>query len=122
MADIIDITKKLKGLKAPWTTHAIEVLNTMDQEDANAILAFILTYVMKEVEAGLGLIDSDDDDDLQIFGKIDERYQKAAAGCYFCDKGVDPNETGFTKDTGVCMMCQLKLRKLLEFNPYGVPK
>lgn len=116
---VIDISHRWIETQEPGSAAVMDLLNAMPKEEANAILQFALVYMVKEVEAGLGLIDSDDDMELLAFEQIDKVYQKAAEGCYFCDKSVDPNETRMDKDTKLCMMCQLKLRNFVE--ALGIP-
>jgi hypothetical protein len=117
---IIDITKRLENQTAPWIQHGIDVLNSLDSKDASAAVQFTLNYVFKEVEIGLGLIDLDSDmGDTQIADKIAQIYEEAAAGCYFCSNGIDPNEDEFGPETKLCLKCKLKLANFTQ--ALGIP-
>jgi hypothetical protein len=71
--------------------------------------------IVKECEAGLGLIELDNDNaDLQFFDLIHEVYQRKAGNCYFCQDN-DPNAVPFTKNSYLCFMCRLKLANFLTF-------
>ena len=122
--------RKVKDLKdaekGAWFDEGIEAINSLDQNTANTILSFLLTYITTEVKVGLGLLDTEGDPgELKIFDKIDEIYEEAAAGCYFCSGSVDPNEDEYGPDTTVCPMCVLKLAnytQALGINPQKVFK
>lgn len=121
---VIDITTILKNRpveNAPWVQDGIDVLNSLHPEDAQAVLQFMLNYTFKEVEAGLGLVEFEggDDIDLQVADKIAEIYERAAGGCYFCSKSVDPNEDEFGPSTKLCLKCKLKLANFTE--ALGIP-
>ena len=45
---------------------------------------------------------------------IDNLYDEAAAGCYFCSKLADPVAERYGERTMACLECTLKLRGFLE--------
>ena len=67
----------------------------VDQKHLDAIITFTLRAIELDCEIGLALGEYADEKYLDIetplFDKINNMYRDAAAGCYFCDKGVDPN-------------------------------
>ena len=112
--NIIDITKILQAKKVSWA-DGIDILNSLEDKDAKAVVDFLLDYVSKEVEVGLGLAEtSEDPGELQVFNRINSLYEKAAGGCYFCSDEIDPNEDEFGPEQAVCPMCKLKLGNFTE--------
>lgn len=101
-------SKKLEA-KHAQVTEVTFLLGSLEKEDRDKIVDFFFNWIELEVREGLGLDDYDDDSENPVFDMVNNIYQEAAAGCYFCDKTVDPNATEINKDTKFCWMCQLKL-------------
>lgn len=111
MVKVINFSDKIK--KTTWADKAMEALNSMP--DADSIVKVIVQIIVKECEAGLGLVDlGDDSADLQFFELIHDVYQRKAGDCYFCQDN-DPNEVPFTKKSYLCFMCRRKLANFLTF-------
>jgi len=92
----------------------------MDKQQAKELTMFVLAVVEEEVKAGLGLSEPAEEvidgcGELEIFEMINDLYQQAAEGCYFCDKSVDANAQEVNHDTRICPDCQLKAANLLQF-------
>ena len=111
---VIDLTSILKIRKADWSSDGIRAINSIPDDVAARIITYALTCVMLEVRIGLGLISLDDDEDLIIFDQIDNIYEEAAGGCYFCSSRIDPNTQEYTPDVKVCPMCALKLANFTQ--------
>ena len=78
--NIIDITKILQANRVSWA-DGIDVLDSLEDKDAKAVVDFLLDYVSKEIEVGLGLAEtSEDPGELQVFNRITSLYEKAAGG------------------------------------------
>jgi hypothetical protein len=118
---IIDITKHFKTFNAPWVQTGIDAFNSLSPEQTAAAIELILNYTFKEVEAGLGLIDLNDDEDVEliVFDKIADIYDRAAGDCYFCSSNIDPNEEEFGPNTKLCLTCKLKLANFTQ--ALGIP-
>lgn len=98
----------------------IEILNSLSDQDRSKVIDFMLAYVFMELRYGLGLVDDPDDaepidiEDLLIFNAIADIYEEAAGDCYFCSRGIDPNEDEFGPDVKLCVMCKMKLGNFTE--------
>ncbi len=86
-------------------------------EDKDKVL---MDDVIAEIRIGLGLVKPKDGEDwvrleqmeLPLFDRINEIYQEAAGGCYFCSD-IDPNEKDF--DGNLCPICKLKAKRYREY-------
>lgn len=115
MTNIIDLTELLKAKQeTDEEPPGVQALKSLDEETANMIITFILNMTLTEVRIGLGLEDIDEDIELKVFEKIDQLYDEAAGGCYFCSGSVDPNEVEFSEKTDLCMACSLKLGNFVQ--------
>ncbi|MBU1052651.1 MAG: hypothetical protein KKC46_02340 [Proteobacteria bacterium] len=115
MDNVIDFNKALKDKEGAWYEEGIALVNSIDPDTASRIVTFLLTYVTTEVKVGLGLLDTEDDPgELKFFNKIADIFEKAAGGCYFCSKTIDPNADEFSKDTRACPACALKLANFVQ--------
>ena len=92
------------------------LLANLPSEDHGLILEFIMQYIVKEVEIGLGVVTTDEHIETPFFDRIDDVYRDATKDCYFCaGTNVDPREIPFTKDSVLCPQCYMKVRKFLMF-------
>lgn len=112
---VIDLKKKiLENL----SENGQDILSNMSEDQARAIIGFILTRVISELKQGLsGEIEYKDS---PIFELIDRLYQgkdddPVVGGCYFCDPFIDGNETEFNypENTNLCLSCQVKAANIL---------
>jgi hypothetical protein len=114
---IIRITDHFKTQHSPWIRSGIDALDSLSRAEQKAAIEFIINYVFMEVKVGLGLVDpiEGDEPDLPIFSKIDDIYEQAAGGCYFCSNLVDPHEDEFIPGkTSICPMCSKKLARMIK--------
>lgn len=88
-----------------------EIVRSLSLEDNSAVAAFFSAWLEAELSASLGLTDDPEGafEESPLFDITEKVYQKAAAGCYFCDHSIDPNEMEINAGTHLCMMCELKL-------------
>ena len=115
MAKIFDFPiSKAAGIDdVDWYKKGIDAIK--NSPDATDIVNFFLNYIVTEIEIGLGLIEVDDDlQDLKFFEEIDNLYNRAAGGCLFCDKSIDPNEISVGPETKICATCKIKLKKFSD--------
>lgn len=127
--NVISFEKFAKFLKSkavkepnPRVQEGLDVLQSLEPEEASVAIEFLLNYVFMEVRAGLGISDADVDVDIEtltIFNKIADIYEEAAGDCYFCSRSIDPNEDQIGADTKLCMLCKLKLGNFTE--ALGIP-
>jgi len=106
------MTKKITDIRSKMTLNWIEkgrvVLNSMTEQDQGTIIAFVSTLILEDVKTGLKGEEAE-----VFFEMIDKEYQKLHRDCYFSDD-VDGNETGFTRDTKVCLLCAIKVKNVLQ--------
>ena len=131
-AKVIDITRLLKPKNPTYRDMGKDILESLTVEEADAMFGFVFDMILTNVEIGLGVIDTDDnpvlekaieqmtDEDMFFFKEINDIYRKAHSNCYFCRDDVDPNGEPITKETHICLRCQLKLGNFLEH--VGIPR
>ena len=110
----------LEGIDRVDLDEAIEIMMNTPQREKEGIALYLLSGAVDEIAYGLGLKDVDSlAPPSPFFGIIDGLYEKATHGCYFCSRGLDPNETEFNSKSTVCPTCILKLSNFLK--AIGVP-
>jgi len=119
MGKLINITSLIKreGPSDP-EGKGYRLFHLLDEETQLAISFFFVASFIEQCRMGLGLDDDEtymDDVGLPLFSMIDDIYQEAAGGCYFCDSRIDPNATEFHRKTYVCIKCLLKLANYTQF-------
>jgi len=106
------MTKKVTDIRSKMTPNWIEkgkaVLGSLSEQDQETLIAFVFNLVLEDVKTGLKGEEAE-----VFFEMIDKEYQKYHAECYFSDD-VDGNETGFTRDTKVCLLCAIKVKNILQ--------
>lgn len=115
MGDIVNFpaSNLIDADGSDWYKKGLEAIQ--NSPDAHAIVNFFIHYVVTEIEIGLGLVEFEEDyPDLKFFEEIDALYNRAAGGCLFCDKSIDPNEITVGPKTKICMNCKIKLKKFAE--------
>jgi hypothetical protein len=129
---VIDITQLLWNKRPTYLNIGRDIFESLNPEQADAMVGFIFDMIRTNVEVGLGVIDTDDnpvaekaieeltDEDMIFFKEINDIYLRAHGNCYFCRDDVDPNEETITKETHICFRCQLKLGNFLEH--VGIPR
>ena len=130
--NVIDITRIVKSKIPIVNRHGMNVLKALPSQDADAAVGFILNMILTNIEVGLGIIDTDDDPELEkaideitdedmiFFNKVNEIYNRAHGNCYFCRDDIDPNGEPITRETHICLRCTRKLGNFLEF--IGIPR
>uniref|UniRef100_A0A6M3JLP0 Uncharacterized protein n=1 Tax=viral metagenome TaxID=1070528 RepID=A0A6M3JLP0_9ZZZZ len=110
---IIDIASKLTN-RSNKDMERLEATFKQLRETKNPddIIALIVSLVVVECKAGLGLADHDGSE-LIFFETIHEVYQWAAGDCYFC-QDLDPNEIKVDKKTHLCTTCKQKMANFLR--------
>jgi len=106
----------------PNVHQGYKVLAELSEEDAEALIEFLLYNITYEIRVELGLIELNEEQEKEYeannLGKLYEQvnaiYQEANQGCYFCDKEIDPNET-FPDNPGLCLICGMKMQKFLMY-------
>ena len=128
VTNVIDFEKLLKlrrwqqeQLKSDQQTTAIAtdsevlkgvaIMQQLSPEDQRSITAFFTGWLEAELAVSLGVVDDDEDlfEEAPLFDLVQNIYDLASRGCYFCDHSIDPNETEIKPNTYVCMQCELKL-------------
>uniref|UniRef100_A0A6M3L009 Uncharacterized protein n=1 Tax=viral metagenome TaxID=1070528 RepID=A0A6M3L009_9ZZZZ len=111
---IINLLDRCSKKENQWAVDTFKVLH--DSPVGDDIVTLILEIIVKECEIGLGLLDIEDGDDLDLyfFKRVHDVFQQAAGDCYFC-RDLDPNDIRVDKDTQVCPMCRKKLANFLRF-------
>jgi hypothetical protein len=123
---IIELSKVLKENKpGVWFKNGQRILAKMNHHDADAITDFIRKYSLYELRISLGLekVDQElleDDDNFKFADLVQDIYSEMAAGCYFCDKQVDPNGEPFDDNTYLCLDCYMKAKSLMKFHGINV--
>jgi len=106
------MTKKVTDIRSKMTPSWIEkgkaVLDSMSEQDRDIAIAFVFNIVLEDVKMGLRGEEAE-----VFFEMIDAEYEKFHKDCYFSDN-VDRNETGFTQDTKVCLLCAIKVKNILR--------
>jgi len=106
------MTKKVIDIRTRMTPNWLEkgkaVLESMTDDDRETIIAFVFNLVMEDVKTGLSGENAE-----VFFEMIDKEFRKAHAHCYF-SIDVDGNETPYTKDTELCLLCAVKMRNILR--------
>ena len=118
MEKIIDFYKVMKD-KKPSQYHDLgkAIFEKMTEHDQNAVFNFIREYSLCEVAISQGIVEAPmeviENDELFLFAdKVQEIYNEAAHGCYFCTDN-DPNAVEFNDSSYLCLDCQVKVGKLL---------
>ena len=93
-----------------WMERGKRILKNLDDDDGSAVISVILAHVMEDIRLGF----SDPKGNNPAFDIVNKIIQTAAGQCYFCSKGIDPNETEFNRDTHLCLFCMLKVANILK--------
>lgn len=97
-----------------YVQEAQDILSNLTDAQARDVIMFLAEKFVNEVEQGLeGEIEYED---APFFEVIDKMYDEhAVKGCFFCDRGIDGNETPFDypETTKLCLSCMLKVANLL---------
>ena len=125
MTNIIDLSKAMKERK-PGQYYAAgkTIFDRMSEHDQDAVFNFIREYSLCEVAISQGIVEApmgviENDDNFRFADQVQEIYNEAAHGCYFCTDN-DSNAVGFNDSSYLCLDCQVKVGKLLEHvNPAG---
>jgi hypothetical protein len=129
---IININKILQERNPSVSQIGLSVLQSLKPEEADAATQFIFNMILINVEIGLGIIETDDDPELEaaideftdedmiFFEKINDAYKRSVRNCYFCRNDVDPNDEFVTKETYICLICSRKLKNFIA--SLGIPK
>ena len=80
----------------------------MSEQDQETLVAFVFNLILEDIKTGLRGEEAE-----VFFEMIDAEYEKFHKDCYFSDN-VDGNETGFTQDTKVCLLCAIKVKNILR--------
>jgi len=89
-----------------------EILDALDQEDKENVIAFVFNIILEDVKMGLK------GENAEIFFEIiAAEFQKPHSGCYFSQK-IDGNAVDFNDNTEFCPICAVKVRNILR--AYGV--
>ena len=118
MATIFDFSKYLKD-DSNWMEQGIKLVNSLPEETVEELMEFALKCVYGQVRLGLGLIDIEEDIETPVFDAIDDMYEEAAGGCYFCSRMVDPNADEYGDGSRLCPTCQMKVANIVE--ALGIP-
>ena len=124
MTNLIDIESRRcqKLIEKAAENPELEGLAGMTSYQVNLCMNLFAAATQTEVRIGLGLVNDDvmeelgynpDDPKTMIYDIIDEIYEEAASGCFFCSKLVDPNERFTMATVKLCPMCKLKLKRLI---------
>ena len=122
LTDLFNRVKGVKGGGADSEIDGLDIMKNLPAKQSQAILKFMVEYVMMECRFGLGMIDDIPDDlpdELPFFNAINAVYRERDKGCYFCDKTIDPNGAGMSKSTELCIDCMLKLGNFVQ--ALGIP-
>jgi hypothetical protein len=127
MTKIIDFSKVLKDKKPQqWFAAGKAVLDRMSEYDQEAVFNFMREYSLCEIAISRGIVEADmevieNDDNFRFADQVQEIYNEAAHGCYFCTDN-DPNAVEFDNSTVLCIGCQVKAVKMLKHYGVGVRK
>ena len=125
MTKIIDLSKAMQERKpGQYYAGGKAIFDRMPEHDQEAVFNFIREYSLCEVAISQGIVEApmgviENDDNFRFADQVQEIYDKAAHGCYFCTDN-DPNAVEFNDSTYLCLDCQVKVGKLLaHVNPAG---
>jgi hypothetical protein len=108
------MTRKSNIFQLPKTDLFQKIAEEFGPEKIQEAMLYVTSLVLSEVEEGLSGRDA-----TPAFLAINKIYQEYQKGCYFCNGGIDGNETEFNPDTQICLICQVKLANVLA--AYGCP-
>ena len=120
MTNIIDLSKAMKERKpGQYYGAGKAIFDRMPEHDQEAVFNFIREYSLCEVAISKGIVEAPmeviENDELFLFAdKVQEIYNEAAHGCYFCTDN-DPNAVEFNDSSYLCLDCQVKVGKLLGY-------
>jgi hypothetical protein len=121
MKKIINFYDVMKD-KKPSQYHDLgkAIFEKMPEHDQEAVFNFIREYSLCEVAISQGIVEAPmeviENDELFLFAdKVQEIYNEAAHGCYFCDDNIDGNAVDFGPESFLCLTCQSKVGKLLGY-------
>lgn len=104
----IDKIKLKPEASAPeWAKRGDKLLSAMSAEDRNSVVSLVFNAVCHDVADGLT-----GEPDTVFFPVVNNMFE-AGHDCYFSEQ-YDGNETPFTADTPLCLICYVKVRNVLR--------